>query len=73
MDEAELRKFLHHTLDSSPENETANVEWDSLEKLAIISALHDKFGSSVSNIDGLDNFDDFEGLLRILRDNNIVS
>jgi acyl carrier protein len=59
-------------LQKNPETEPANPQWDSLDKLEIISAIHDTFGQDVADLDDLDNFSDFESLLTILKKHNLV-
>ncbi|GAB2823900.1 hypothetical protein GCM10027022_13150 [Alpinimonas psychrophila] len=72
MNESELRLLAVLALQKDPETEPENPQWDSLDKLEIISALHDEFGDKVASLDELDNFSDFETLLEIMKKNNLV-
>lgn len=72
MEAAELRVLAVKALQKNPETEPANPQWDSLDKLEIISAIHDTFGEEVANLEDLDNFSDFESLLAILRKHDLV-
>lgn len=72
MNASELRKLAISALQKNPETEPDNPEWDSLDKLEIISAVHDTFREKVADIEDLDDFSDFESLYKILKGNNLV-
>ncbi len=73
MNASELRLLAITALQKNAETEPENPQWDSLDKLEIISAIHDTFGEKVADLDELDNFSDFESLLEILKKHNLVN
>lgn len=73
MNSSELRILAITALQKNPETEPENPQWDSLDKLEIISAVHDAFGEKVSDLTELDNFSDFESLNEILKNHGLVS
>ena len=72
MDVTELRTLTAEALGKDPKAVPANPEWDSLDKLEIITHLHDTLGDKVNSVDGLDNFNDLESLAAILRESGLV-
>lgn len=72
MNASNLRELTLSTLNRNSQTEPENPVFDSLDKLEIISAIHDEFGSKVADIDGLDEFADFDGLYKILKQHNVV-
>lgn len=73
MTKEELRLFCIKSVGRSPEKESQNPAFDSLDKLEIISALHDKFGDAAGSINDLDNFFDLDSLFDILKTHELVS
>lgn len=72
MDVTELRKITADALGKDVVTEPENPEWDSLDKLEIISHLHDVFGESVNQIDDLDNFVDLNSLAALLSESGLI-
>jgi acyl carrier protein len=72
MDMTELRTITAEALGKKVEDVGANPEWDSLDKLEIITHLHDVLGDSVKDLGDLDNFSDLESLAQLLREGGIV-
>ncbi len=72
MNIAELKTVTAEALGKDPNSVPANPEWDSLDKLEIISHLHDVFGASANDVSDLDNFHDFESLASLLRESGLV-
>lgn len=72
MDIAELRTFTAEALGKDPATAPENPEWDSLDKLEIITHLHDLLGDAASGIANLDNFADLDSLAAILRERGLV-
>ncbi len=72
MNASELRLLALSALQKNPETEPENPQFDSLDKLEIISAVHDTFGEKVTDLTELDNFSDFQTLLEILKKHNLV-
>lgn len=73
MNSSELRSLAITALQKNPESEPENPQWDSLDKLEILTAIHDTFGEKVSDLSELDNFSDFESLNEILKKHGLVS
>lgn len=73
MNKQEFRIFTITALQKDPSLEAENPKWDSLDKLEIISAVHDEFGEVVSTVSDLDYFEDFETLYELLKKHKIVS
>ncbi len=72
MDVTELRKITAEALGKDIATVPENPEWDSLDKLEIITHLHDVFGEKVNDIDDLDDFEDLDSLARVLRSGGLV-
>ena len=72
MDVTELRTITAEALGKDPKTVSANPEWDSLDKLEIITHLHEVLGDEVNRVKDLDNFDDLESLAAILRESGLV-
>jgi acyl carrier protein len=72
MNKKELREFAIKAVGRSPEKEPENPQFDSLDKLEIISAVYDQFGDEANSITELDNFSDLETLFVILKESNLV-
>lgn len=73
MNKNELREFAIKAVGRSPEKEPENPQFDSLDKLEIISAVYDNFGDEANSVTELDNFYDFDSLFEILKANNLVN
>jgi len=72
MDVTELRTITAEALGKDPKTVSVNPEWDSLDKLEIITHLHDVLGDEVNSVEDLDNFNDLESLAAILRESGLV-
>ncbi|MBU1587290.1 MAG: hypothetical protein KKH51_05020 [Actinobacteria bacterium] len=72
MDMSELRRFTIESLGKNPDTEPAVPEWDSLDRLEIITNLHDKFGDAANEIPNLENFTDLDNLGEMLRERGLV-
>lgn len=73
MNKTELREFAIKTVGRTPEKEPENPQFDSLDKLEIISAVYDTFGDKANAIVELDNFSDLNSLFVILKKSNLVN
>lgn len=73
MNASQLRLLALTALHKNPDTEPANPQWDSLDKLEIISTIHDTFGEKVADVDELDNFSDLDTLREILKKHNLVN
>lgn len=73
MNSSELRIMALTALQKNPDTEPENPKWDSLDKLEIITAVHDSFGDQVADVADLDNFSDLESLYQILNKHGLVS
>lgn len=72
MDLTELRTVTAQALGKDPASVPANPEWDSLDKLEIITHLHDVLGDKANDVGDLDNFTDLESLAAILRERGLL-
>lgn len=68
----ELKIVTADALGKDPSAVSANPQWDSLDKLEIITQLHDVFGEKVNDVSDLDNFSDLESLAAILRESGLI-
>ena len=72
MDITELRTVTANALGKDPASLPANPAWDSLDKLEIITHLHDVLGDKADEVSDLDNFVDLESLAALLRESGLV-
>jgi len=72
MDMSELRAFTAESLGKDPATAPADPEWDSFDRLEIITNLHDLLGEAANDIPNLENFTDLESLAGLLRERGIV-
>ncbi len=72
MNRTSLREFAVVSIGKDPTKESENPAFDSLDKLEIISAVHDHFGEKVADVAELDNFVDLDSLYEILRAHGLV-
>jgi hypothetical protein len=73
MEAHELRAVALKAIGKDPAKEPENPLFDSLDKLEIITVLHDTFGDRVAGVDDLDDFSDLDSLTEILKAHDIVS
>jgi hypothetical protein len=72
MNIADLRIITAEALGKDPTLVPENPQWDSLDKLEIISHLHDVLGEDAQEVSDLDDFSDLESLVRLLRGSGLV-
>ena len=72
MDVSELRTITAQALGKDPSTVPANPQWDSLDKLEIITHLHDVLADKASDVGDLDNFSDLDSLAALLRERGLV-
>ena len=72
MNITELKTVTAEALGKDPLLLPANPEWVSLDKLEIITPLHEVFGASANDVGDLDNFKDLESLASLLRESGLV-
>jgi len=72
MDVPELRTITAEALGKDPNTVAENPQWDSLDKLEIITHLHDVLADGDKEIGDLDNFSDLESLAALLRERGFV-
>ena len=72
MDITALRTLTAEALGKDPATAPENPEWDSLDRLEIISHLHEVLGDDVNRIENLESFVDLETLAALLKENGLV-
>lgn len=72
MDIVELHAVTARALGKDPAAVPENPEWDSLDKLEIITSLHDDFGDRFAQVTDLDGFTDLAGLAAVLRRSGLL-
>lgn len=73
MDANVLRDLALKAIGKNPAAEVENPQFDSLDKLEIITALHDELGDAISGVDDLDNFTDLETLTNLLKAHGVIA
>jgi acyl carrier protein len=73
MDATGLREVALKAIGKNVSSEPENPVFDSLDKLEIITALHDTFGDGVAQVDDLDDFSDLESLTAILKAHGVIN
>ena len=73
MDAHGLRDVALKAIGKNPAKEPENPLFDSLDKLEIITAMHDTFGDQVAGVDNLDDFSDLDSLTAILKAHGVIS
>lgn len=72
MDIAQLKNLTSEALGKDPATVGDNPQWDSLDKLEIITHLHEVLGAEANKVDDLDNFRDLDSLAALLRGSGLV-
>ena len=72
MDIVELHAVTARALGKDPAAVPENPEWDSLDRLEIITHLHEVLGDDVNRIENLESFVDLETLAALLKENGLV-
>jgi hypothetical protein len=73
MDAPRLREVALKAIGKNPAKEPENPLFDSLDKLEIITAMHDTFGDQVAGVDNLDDFSDLDSLTAMLKGHGVIS